>query len=227
MVRNKILAGFSQGLGLAIGLGVGVATAALVVPHEFQPGTSISSAQINANFAAIEDFMNRAESRLVPVGTIVPFAGPIPPHGWLLCDGATLDRAEFASLFAAIGVTYGSDDASTFNLPDLRGIFPKGAGQQGRATWGGSGYAATLGEYRQDRAQGHTHRLGSGKEQLNTLDGGDVLTGGIYQSGTSPLWYSRLGSLQLVADATNGAPRVGPTTEPASLAVNFIILASE
>jgi len=42
--------------------------------------------------------------------------------GWLLCNGAAVSRTTYASLFAAIGTSFGAGDGSTtFNLPDPRG----------------------------------------------------------------------------------------------------------
>lgn len=66
---------------------------------------------------------------VVPSGMIIAFAGPAEnvPHGWLLCDGAEVNRSEYANLYNAIGVSWGTGDgATTFNLPDLRGMFLRG-----------------------------------------------------------------------------------------------------
>lgn len=58
----------------------------------------------------------------VPSGTVLPFAGPLAPLGWLLCDGRAVSRASYAGLFTTLGIAYGGGDGSTtFNLPDLRG----------------------------------------------------------------------------------------------------------
>jgi hypothetical protein len=38
----------------------------------------------------------------VPEGTVMAFAGTKPPEGWILCDGATISRDTYPSLFAAI-----------------------------------------------------------------------------------------------------------------------------
>jgi len=66
----------------------------------------------------------------VPVATILPFAGSVPPAGFMICDGAELLAAEHADLFTAIGTTYGVGQAAgSFKLPDLRGCAPIGAGQ--------------------------------------------------------------------------------------------------
>lgn len=63
----------------------------------------------------------------VPAGSLVPYAGPSAPAGWLLCDGAAVGRAAYPALFAAVGTSYGpGDGATTFNLPDMRGRVPVG-----------------------------------------------------------------------------------------------------
>ena len=69
----------------------------------------------------------------LPTGT-VPAAGTLgyfgmstAPTGWLKANGAAISRTTYADLFAALGTTYGIGDGSTtFNLPDLRGEFPRG-----------------------------------------------------------------------------------------------------
>lgn len=49
------------------------------------------------------------------------------PLGWLLCDGSQYGTTQYASLFAAIGYTYGGA-GSIFNVPDFRGRSPIGVG---------------------------------------------------------------------------------------------------
>ncbi len=70
-----------------------------------------------------------------PAGIIIPFAGPVEniPDGWMLCDGSAVSRSEYANLYKAIGVCWGTGDgATTFNLPDLRGMFLRGvSGESG------------------------------------------------------------------------------------------------
>lgn len=61
-----------------------------------------------------------------PPGAVMHFAQSTPPTGWLKANGASLSRTTYASLFAAIGTTYGAVDGSSFTLPDLRGEFVRG-----------------------------------------------------------------------------------------------------
>jgi microcystin-dependent protein len=58
---------------------------------------------------------------LVPVGTVIDFAGPTPPPSYLPADGRSLPRASYPALFAALGTSWGAVDGASFNLPDLRG----------------------------------------------------------------------------------------------------------
>ncbi len=48
---------------------------------------------------------------------------------WLICNGRSLNRAEYKELFDVIGTSYGSVSATTFNLPDFRGRVMGGIGQ--------------------------------------------------------------------------------------------------
>lgn len=60
-------------------------------------------------------------------GNIDYFAANTPPAGWIKANGAAVSRATYAALFTVIGTTYGVGDGSTtFNVPDLRGEFPRG-----------------------------------------------------------------------------------------------------
>jgi microcystin-dependent protein len=56
----------------------------------------------------------------VPPGAVMDFAGPVPPVGWLVCDGASYATSLYPNLFNAIRYTYGGS-GGTFNVPDLGG----------------------------------------------------------------------------------------------------------
>ncbi len=85
---------------------------------------------------------------LVPIGSILAYSGASAPTGWVLCDGAAISRTTYATLFAAIGTSFGTGDGSTtFNVPDLRGRVLVGKDDMGgtaasRVTSGSEGLAA-------------------------------------------------------------------------------------
>jgi microcystin-dependent protein len=66
---------------------------------------------------------------LIPVGSIIAYAGSTAPEGWLLCDGTAVSRTTYANLWALISSTYGNgNNSTTFNLPNLCGRMPIGVG---------------------------------------------------------------------------------------------------
>jgi microcystin-dependent protein len=100
------------------------------------------------------------------VGEVKYFAMSIAPTGYLKANGAAVSRSAYASLFTAIGTTFGVGDGSTtFNLPDLRGVFPRG--------WDdGRGYdtGRVFGSYQADdiKAHGHTFTTSSNGDHNHT-----------------------------------------------------------
>lgn len=62
------------------------------------------------------------------VGMMATFAMNSAPEGWLIANGSAVSRTTYARLFSRIGTLYGSGNGSTtFNLPDARGVFLRGA----------------------------------------------------------------------------------------------------
>ena len=61
-----------------------------------------------------------------PVGSIVMYSGATPPSGWLMCNGASVSKTAYSSLFAIVGSSFGSATSTNFILPNLQSKFPKG-----------------------------------------------------------------------------------------------------
>ena len=84
----------------------------------------------DADWDTIEKLVGNAYTELMtpiditPIGTLAMWAAAAAPTKWLLCNGASLLRADYADLFAVIGTTYGAVDATHFTLPDMRGRSP-------------------------------------------------------------------------------------------------------
>jgi microcystin-dependent protein len=112
-------------------------------------GTATFAVQPNlpgyATTAYVDNSVNNAiavaEAHATPVGSVTMFAGAAAPSGWLICDGSSLSTVTYATLFAILGYTYGGSGAN-FNIPNLQGTFPIGAG--GGYTLGSAGGAATV-----------------------------------------------------------------------------------
>lgn len=63
------------------------------------------------------------------VGIVKIFCGTFAPQGWVFCNGALLEIAQYEVLYSLIGTTYGGDGVTTFGVPDLRSRIAVGGGQ--------------------------------------------------------------------------------------------------
>ncbi len=181
---------------------------------------------INANGVAVD-----LVECLVPAGSIQPFAGSTVPGGWALCDGSSVPReGAFARLFSVIGTAFGSSDAASFNLPDLRGRFIRGVdGTAGvdpdktsrTALKTGGNTGNNIGSAEADAMQGHKHNA-------PTLIGRD----GYSYAGDGPHWSVHQGNnlgpytpscSGITTDETYGTARASSETRPVNVYVNFII----
>ncbi|WP_208854829.1 phage tail protein [Chromobacterium haemolyticum] len=87
---------------------------------------SVANATQNSHAVNLSQ-LNSATSAVIAPGSVVHFARSTPPTGWIAADGSAISRSTYANLFSAIGVTHGAGDGSTtFNVPDLRGVFLRG-----------------------------------------------------------------------------------------------------
>jgi microcystin-dependent protein len=117
------------------------------------------------------------------VGVVTMYAGSAAPAGWLLCNGAEVSRTTYADLFALIGTYYGAGNGSTtFNLPDLRGLAPIGAGQGSGLTNRGLGAKGGAETHALSEAEmpSHTHEVS--KSNVYPADGSNLAPGGSHSS---------------------------------------------
>lgn len=105
----------------------GLADGIIQVQTALGPGTDLVGA--HANLSERLAVQMPADGRLIPPGTIVMTGRSTAPTGWLTCNGDAVDRTTYATLYAAIGETFGPGNGSTtFNLPDMRGRVAAGVG---------------------------------------------------------------------------------------------------
>lgn len=71
----------------------------------------------------------RLEAREInPVGTILINTNPVLPANHLVCDGASYSKTDYETLYSVIGTRFGGT-STNFNVPDLLGRVPVGAGR--------------------------------------------------------------------------------------------------
>ena len=119
--RAGIKIGPSAGVAATIFSDGSINTSGIVTAINVSAASSVTATTFHGSGANLTGIVS------IPTGMIAPFAMSSPPTGWLECNGATISRSTYATLFAAIGTTYGAGDgSSTFVLPDLRATFIRG-----------------------------------------------------------------------------------------------------
>lgn len=164
--------------------------------------------------------VDEALGRFTPTGSsdtgaVTFFARNSAPAGWLKANGAAVSRTTYAALFSAIGTTFGVGDGSTtFNLPDLRGEFPRG--------WDdarGVDSARVFGSAQTDAFQGHWHNIQTSPTvyQVGWDGGGGAGSGNLRADGspTTPYPYAT----STLTNGTNGTPRTASETRPTNIAL--------
>ncbi|EKQ82216.1 hypothetical protein [Leptospira kirschneri] len=130
--------------------------------------------------------------------------------------GSILDLTSSQTGEMIINIEYGFGDGSTtYNIPDRRGIFARGAGIHGtRAKAAGGNYdGGAVGYAGQDQFQEHEHGVTNGFPNNYTSGplGGAGFTGVAYRSATD----------YIIAHGSSGTPRTATETTPAYIAVKY------
>jgi hypothetical protein len=162
-----------------------------------------------------------------PPGTVSAYMGTVAPNGWLLCDGSAISRTTYTVLFSIIGTASGNGNGTTtFNLPDMRGMFLRGVdGTAGNdpdkltrtASNLGGNTGNAVGSKEIDAFQGHIHFCGVGPSGVP----GPRLNGG---SASGVAFFNNNYPTNNPQDnGINGTPRTGNETRPKNIYVNYII----
>ena len=120
-----------------------------------RPTGATGDIRFNSTLSKVETYSGSVWESVggVPAGSVTCFAHSSVPSGWLECNGANVSRSTYATLFAAIGTTWGTGDgSSTFGLPDCRGEWVRGW-DNSRGVDSGRSIATT----QSDQNKSHTH----------------------------------------------------------------------
>lgn len=107
-------------------------------------------------------------------------------NGWLICDGRSFSRADYAELFAVIGLQFGASNLTSFKIPDMRGRVAGGVGDGPDTTArtmgnvvGSETHTLTVGEMPTHNHgiidPGHTHSYHNNQNDSGTDVGGNDL----------------------------------------------------
>lgn len=110
--------------------GPGITTERTLLPRQQLASVPFALQSQKAQNAVSADLLGgKSPAFYSPTGSVSAFVGTSDPPGWLICDGRTLNQTQFPDLYALIQTTYGTGDGTngSFNLPDYRGMFLRGA----------------------------------------------------------------------------------------------------
>jgi len=136
----------------------------------------------------------------IDAGGVIAVGVSTIPNGYLKCNGSTISRTTYSSLFAVLGTVYGVGDGSTtFNLPDLRGEFIRGWADNRSVDTG-----RVIGSTQVDDFKSHNHKQYSIAINISTSTGA-----GHYSSTTS--------------NSANTSSTGGSETRPRNVAMMYVI----
>lgn len=152
------------------------------------------------------------------IGEIKPFAFNWAPRYWSTCDGQLLQISQNSALYSLLGIRYGGNGSTNFNLPDLRGRVPlhfSGSYPQGSA----GGTEAVLLLPNQVPVHGHTLR-GNNAQGVTNSPAGNAW-GGIDAS--NPAYAAPANPVAMAAGAVASLGSNTHGNVQPSLVLNFCI----
>lgn len=168
---------------------------------------------------------------ITPAGAIIAWAGDTIkiPAGWLLCDGRPIPRSKFPSLFNAIGTNWGDANGKTgfFNVPDMRGMFLRGASlgsgndpdaSSRTALHSGGNSGDKAGSFQVDTIKVHAHMTQPSAYYQTRSTSISTINGG---AGSNPSVNTTSGGSPAMKEKT--LPFGGAETRPKNVYVNYII----
>lgn len=177
----------------------------------FDDGTAWNQVQIGAATSVASS----VDSIFKP-GDLKMIAKASPDSGWLLCDGSTVSRTTYAALYSAVGSTWGAGNGTTtFNVPDLRGRAPVGAGTGSGLT--ARSLAATGGAETHSHTANipsHTHPISSDGDHTHGIGSANRGTASSPTSGSgeTTAYTNHVHTVTNAGSHSHGGATAGPST---------------
>ena len=185
----------------------------------------------DADWDEIEKLVGNAYTEIMtPVlvtGTISMWLTATPPDRWLILNGASVSRTIYSELFALWGTTFGAGDGSTtFTLPDMRSLHPKGAGGVIGlgAIAGSSVVTVTVGQLPAHNHgvsdPGHTHGINT--RTGGTAGGNNIIVAGTANIAEAPVVKASNSNTTGITTQNRGDGDTISTAQP-SMGVHYIV----
>ena len=137
------------------------------------PKTLIEAVQ-NAEGASLEELLKSSITFAdTPIGTIISYMGNTAPKDYLICDGTEYEIVKYKDLAEHIKTEFGNynyfggDGTTTFAVPDLRGEFLRGSGENSRDR---QGSGANVGEHQNATEHIHYYTFNGGVQFPNNKE---------------------------------------------------------
>ncbi len=162
----------------------------------------------------------------VPTGSIMPFIGDTAPNGWVLCHGQDISNVDGSERLRNL--------LGRATVPDLRGMFLRGAGENQEFGKQGPGLLET----QEDMLGSHSHEAGDemeatgGQHQHNIRSDGPANAQGNFRSidnyirtngGDLTNFFTQMDGAHTHQIEGNTAESGGEETRPINMGVNYII----
>lgn len=172
----------------------------------------------------LQDLLKSYIDSMLPIGAIIEYSSEVVPTDNLMyAHGQAIKRSDYPELFSVIGTRYGiGDGATTFNLPDKRGLFTR--------EWdNGKGIDAgrSLGSKQEDLIEAHQHIYPYGEAYI-----ADAPFGYTEQKGfggvdapkdyDNHMFYTNTGEPYL-GNNPNPSGQIGSETRPKNIAMVSLI----
>lgn len=153
-------------------------------------------------------------------GQIIPVAFGYAPKQTAMCSGQSLPINQNQALYSLLGITYGGNGTTAFNLPNVNGRT-----LVGQNLGGGYAMGAIGGEAQHTLTLGEIPLHGHGLNAVTGAAGGGSASGGLPSTSSQPAYGSASTFTNLVGTtvSSNGSGQPHTNMQP-STAINFAIV---